>query len=92
MELQTTNHISSWTDSNGIVARNEPGLMDGDVYFAIHCPGCTFPGGGKTLKIARGGRVDLKVKRLRSNGGAPAAGQSQGTPLWAPVRPESIEC
>jgi hypothetical protein len=64
VELRTTNKISCWTDSNGIVAWNEPGLMDRDVYFTIQSPGYTFPGSGKTLKIARGGRVELKIKRL----------------------------
>ena len=64
VEFRTTNHISNWTDSNGIVAWNEPGLMDGDVYFEVQSPGYKFPGGGKTLKIARGGRVELKIKRL----------------------------
>ena len=54
VELRTTNKISCWTDSNGIVAWNEPGLMDRDVYFTIQSPGYTFPGGGKTLKVARG--------------------------------------
>lgn len=64
VEFRTTNEISCWTDSNGIVAWNEPGLMDREVYFTIQSPGYTFPGGGKTLKAARGGRVELKIKRL----------------------------
>ena len=64
VELRTTNHISSWTDSNGIVAWNEPGLMDGDVYFAIQSPGYKFPGAGKVLRVASGGRVELRIERL----------------------------
>jgi hypothetical protein len=64
VELRTTNAISSWTDSNGIAAWNEPGLMDRDVYFTIQSPGYAFPGGGRTLEVARGGRVELKIKRL----------------------------
>jgi hypothetical protein len=65
VELQTTNHISYWTDSNGIVAWNEPGLIGRTVYFSIRSPGYkTFPGGGKALKVERGGRAELKIKRL----------------------------
>jgi hypothetical protein len=64
VEFRTTNAISCWTDSNGIVAWNEPGLIDREVYFTIKSPGYTFPGGGRTLKVARGGRVELKIKRL----------------------------
>ena len=64
MELRTTNAITCWTDSNGIVAWNEPGLMDRNVYFTIQSPGYTFTGGGRTLKVARGGRAELKIKRL----------------------------
>ena len=64
VEFRTTNAISCWTDSNGIVAWNEPGLMDRDLYFTIQSPGYTFPGGGRTLKVARGGGVELKIKRL----------------------------
>lgn len=62
-ELRTTNKISCWTDSNGIVAWNEPGLMDRDVYFFIESPGYIFPGGGKALKTIRGGHVELKIRR-----------------------------
>ena len=64
VELRTTNKISCWTDSNGIVAWNEPGLMDRSVYFSIQSPGYSFPGGGKTLEVASGGRVELKIRRL----------------------------
>jgi hypothetical protein len=46
VELRTTNNISCWTDSNGIVAWNEPGLMNRPVYFSIQSPGYIFPGGG----------------------------------------------
>jgi hypothetical protein len=64
VELKTTNRISVWTDSNGIVAWNEPGLMDRPVYFSIESPGYLFPGGGRTVQATRGGRVELKIKRL----------------------------
>lgn len=63
VELRTTNKISCWTDSNGIVAWNEPGLMDRPVYFTIQSPGYSFPGGGKTIDVSRGGAVELKIRR-----------------------------
>src|ERR1019366_5228257 len=58
VELRTTNKISCWTDSNGIVAWNEPDLMQSSVYFSVQSPGYTFPGGGKTLKAVRRGSVE----------------------------------
>jgi hypothetical protein len=61
--LTTNNHITSFTDSNGIVAWNEPGLMDRDVYFRIESPGYRFPGGA-TVTLKRGGHVELKIQRL----------------------------
>jgi len=62
--LITNNQISSFTDSNGIVAWNEPGLMDSDVYFRIESPGYRFPGGGTTIHVQRGGRIELQIERL----------------------------
>ena len=39
VRLSTNNRIVSYTDSNGVVAWNEPGLMDRDVYFQVDSPG-----------------------------------------------------
>jgi hypothetical protein len=64
VELRTTNEISSYTDSNGIIAWNEPGLMDCPVYFEIRSDGYRFPGRATTLKTVRGGRVVLKMERV----------------------------
>jgi len=49
VELRTTNELIFYTDSNGIVAFNEPGLMDRDVYFQIASPG--YQGFGRTVPI-----------------------------------------
>jgi hypothetical protein len=62
--LTTNNNIVSLTDSNGVVAWNEPGLMDRDVYFRIESPGYRFPSGGATLHIKTGGQIELKINRL----------------------------
>jgi hypothetical protein len=64
VELRTTNQISSWTDSNGIVAWNELGLMDRPVYFSVGSPGYAFVGGGRTLNVVRGSRVELRIRRV----------------------------
>lgn len=64
VQLSTNNHITCYTDSNGVVAWDEPGLMDRDVYFRIDSPGYEFPGGGKTIRTTRGSRCELKIRRL----------------------------
>jgi hypothetical protein len=62
--LTTNNDIVCFTDSNGIAAWNEPGLMDRDVYFRIESPGYRFPGGGATLHVKTGGQIEIKIQRL----------------------------
>lgn len=62
--LTTTGNIVAITDSNGIVAWNEPGLMNRDVYFRIESPGYHFAGGGTTLHPTAGGRIEIKIQRL----------------------------
>ncbi len=64
VELKTTNAITVVTDSNGVIAWNEPGLMDRDVYFSIRSHGYQFPGPGRTLRVTRGGSVVLKIERV----------------------------
>lgn len=63
VELRTTNEISVYTDSAGVIAWNEPGLMDRDVYFSVKSHGYKFAGQGKRLRTARGGSVVLKLTR-----------------------------
>src|SRR6185295_10817400 len=69
VELKTVNHTSWWTDSNGIVAFDEPGLMNEEVYFHINSHGYEYPKDmfgfrGVKLKPARGGKTTIKIKRL----------------------------
>jgi hypothetical protein len=69
VELRTTNAARYYTDSNGIVAFYEPGLMDQTVYFHVKSHGYEFPKDGfgyrgKALPVTRGGRALLKIKRL----------------------------
>ena len=69
VELKLTNSIRYYTDSNGIVAFSELGLMDQKVWFSIHSPGYEFPEKpfgepGKVVQTIRGGKVALKIRRL----------------------------
>jgi len=68
VELKTTNNIRYWTDSNGLVAFNEPGLMDQTVFFNVWSPGYEFPKdgfgiAGAALNIKAGDSKTLKLKR-----------------------------
>lgn len=69
IELQTVNNIRLYTDSAGIVAFNEPGLMDQSVYFHISGHGYEYPKDGfgfrgKRLSPRAGESVTLKIKRV----------------------------
>jgi hypothetical protein len=76
VELRTVNEIRLVTDSNGIAALAEPGLLDGDgdndgqaVYFHVSSHGYEFPKDGigyrgKALKVRPGGSEQLKIRRL----------------------------
>src|SRR5687768_17433780 len=67
VELRTVNGITHTTDSNGIVAFHEPGLMDRDVYFYVTSHGYEFPKDGfgfrgKALRVMPGGEATLKIR------------------------------
>lgn len=69
VELKTTNELRYYTDSNGIIAFYEPGLMDQEVYFHIRSHGYEYPADGfknrgKTLKVTRGGGAVINIKRI----------------------------
>jgi len=69
VELETVNNIRHWTDSNGIVAFDEPGLMDQEVYFHIRSHGYEYPKdgfgyAGKAVKVTKGGEVRIALKRV----------------------------
>jgi len=68
VELSTVNAIRYYTDSNGIVAFHEPGLMNQDVFFFVKSHGYEFPAdgfgmAGKKLHVVSGGSAELKIKR-----------------------------
>jgi hypothetical protein len=68
VELETVNHVRHYTDSNGIVAFHEPGLMKQTVFFHVKSHGYEYPADGfgirgKALKVEPGGSATLKIKR-----------------------------
>jgi hypothetical protein len=69
VELQTTSSVRYYTDSNGLVAFDEPGLMNRKVYFGVSTHGYEFPpdgfgSRGVVLETKPGKSAHLKVKRL----------------------------
>lgn len=69
VELQTVNAVRYFTDSNGIVAFYEPGLMDQIVFFHIKSHGYEFTKdgfgyGGTRFPVTKGGSIRLKIKRI----------------------------
>jgi len=69
VEVTTVNGIRHWTDSAGIVAFHEPGLMNRDVFFSIKSHGYEFPKDGfgfrgKPLKTTPGDHAVLRIRRL----------------------------
>ena len=69
VRLQTTNKVRYYTDSNGYVAFNEPGLMDQEIFFAIaswgyETPTTPFGFRGTTLRTTPGKEVEVKIHRL----------------------------
>jgi len=69
VELRTTNNTRYFTDSNGIVAYYEPGLMGREVFFFVESHGYEFPKdgfgmNGTRLKTSPGGSAVIKIDRL----------------------------
>src|SRR5882762_2019929 len=69
VELETVNHARWRTDSNGIIAFDEPGLMKQEVFFHIRSHGYEYPKDffgfrGVKLQLAPGASATIKLKRL----------------------------
>jgi hypothetical protein len=69
VELETVNHIRLYTDSNGLAAFHEPGLMNQTIFFHVRSHGYEFAKDrfgyrGIRLKTTPGGEATLKLKRL----------------------------
>lgn len=69
VELKTVNEIVYYTDSRGIVAFYEPGLMNQDVFFHVQSHGYSFPTDGFGMRGIRlltkpGGESIIKINRI----------------------------
>ncbi len=69
VELRSTNEVRYYTDSAGLVAFNEPGLMGRDVFFHISSHGYEYPADGfgyhgKAVHTMPGGAVQIKINRI----------------------------
>jgi hypothetical protein len=69
VELRTVNRVRLYTDSNGVVAFDEPGLMNQRVFFFVQSHGYEFPKDyfgyrGVALDIRAGGSARLTIRRL----------------------------
>ncbi|HXE54122.1 MAG TPA: hypothetical protein VN541_13960 [Tepidisphaeraceae bacterium] len=69
VELQTTSDVSYYTDSNGLIAFDEPGLMNRKVFFSVDSPGYEYRADflgirGIALQTTPGGSATIKIKRL----------------------------
>ncbi|MEN6578246.1 MAG: hypothetical protein ABFD90_18015 [Phycisphaerales bacterium] len=69
VELRTTNSIRYFTDSNGIVAFLEPGLMDAEVFFFVESHGYEYPQDGfgyrgVRLRTTPGTTAVVKIDRI----------------------------
>jgi len=69
VELKTTNSVAFYTDSNGVVALDEPGFMNRKVFFHVASHGYEYPADGfgqrgVALDVAPGKRETIKIKRL----------------------------
>jgi hypothetical protein len=69
VELRTVNNIRLLTDSNGIAAFYEPGLMKQKVFFHVRSHGYEFPKDGfgyrgKALQVIEGGSARLTIRRI----------------------------
>lgn len=68
VELRTTNEIRLWTDSAGVVAFDEPGLMNQRVFFHVASHGYEhaadgFGYRGVALDVRPGGAAIVKIQR-----------------------------
>jgi hypothetical protein len=69
IELKTVHGVRYYTDSNGVVAFHEPGLMNESVFFYVSGHGYEFPKDtfgfrGTKLGVKPGGSATIKIHRV----------------------------
>ncbi len=70
VEVRTTNDVKYFTDSNGIVAIDDPELMNQKVFFQVQSAGYEVPKDGfgyrgKALEVRAGQSAEIKMKRTQ---------------------------
>jgi hypothetical protein len=70
VELRTVNNVRYYTDSAGLVAFYEPGLMGQSVFFFVESRGYEYPkdgfgNRGLALEVKEGGSAEIKVRRTQ---------------------------
>ncbi len=68
VELETVSHVSFWTDSNGLIAIDDPDLLRHRVFFYVRSHGYVVPPDGfgiygRAFDLAPGGSAEVKLKR-----------------------------
>jgi hypothetical protein len=68
VELTTVSNVRYWTDSNGLVAVDDPALIGHQVFFRVRSDGYEFPADGfgmhgKAFAITPGGHAKIAVHR-----------------------------
>ncbi len=69
VELETVNNVCYVTDSNGLIALNEPSLFGQNIFFFVRSHGYEFAADGfgyrgKAVEVRKGGSAVLKLKRI----------------------------
>ncbi|MSU51111.1 MAG: hypothetical protein EXS37_18815 [Opitutus sp.] len=69
VELRTVSNAAWWTDSAGLVAFDETGLMEREVYCHVQSPGYAYPSDGfgnrgVKLRPVPGGNATIKLRRV----------------------------
>ena len=69
VEFETVNQIRLVSDSNGLIAFDEPGLLGTRVFFHVRSHGYEFPADafgyrGAALETKPGGSAELKIRRI----------------------------
>jgi len=69
VELRTVSNLRFYTDSGGLVALDDPALMNQKVYLSVASDGYEFPADGfgnrgRAFDVKAGGEATLKIKRV----------------------------
>ena len=99
VELRTVHSVRHFTDSNGVAAFHEPGLMGRRVFFHVNSHGYQFPKDGfgyrgKALGVTPGGSATLRIRarvswassQVATYGGRPPMRATRAAAACQPTR------